>query len=90
MSNSLPVSLISPTAVKVEFNIIKLIVDLESYPAKKWKDILDKLAQLADKVSEDTLCLILKQIVKDQRCHHLITKRFFGYKKVILISNHFK
>lgn len=89
MSNSLPLDIIKPAIIKAEVNIIKLSIDIEEYPAKKWKDILDKLIQNKNKLTEKEFQFILEQIVKTQKCEFFKSKRFLKiYEQEVIINNH--
>jgi hypothetical protein len=90
MSNSLPLDIIKPSSIKAEINLIKLSIDIEKYSAKKWSDILDKLAQYKNKISNKEIRIILEQIVKTQQCEFFESKRILKvYEREVYINTHF-
>jgi formate dehydrogenase maturation protein FdhE len=90
MSSPLPLDVIKPELIKAEMNIIKLSMDIEEYPAKKWNEILDKLIQNRNKISKEEIQIILEQIVKAQRCEFLKSKRILKvYEQEVRINTHF-
>jgi hypothetical protein len=90
MSNSLPLDIVRPELIKAEINLIKLYIDIEKYPVKKWNDILDKLLQNKNKISKEEIQTILKQIVKAQKCEFVKSIRILKvYEREVRINTHF-
>jgi hypothetical protein len=90
MSNLLPLDIIKPDSIKVEVNFIKFSIDIEEYPAKKWNDVLNKLAQNINSISKEEIQFILKQIVRTQRCEFFKSKRILKvYEQEVRINTHF-
>jgi hypothetical protein len=90
MFDSLPLDIIKPEFIKAEVTLIKLNIDIEEYPAKKWNDILNKLAQNINRISKEEIRLILEQIVRAQRCEFFKSKRILKlYEQEVRINTHF-